>query len=235
MRLILVGSEYSGTTTLAEEIVKWRDKVMGPPTPLGIVTYHDHFTPPWFGHWDEIPDEDLKKYMELGPTLKEMFTRYQFAYHLSPQLYRDSDHILLGFHIEEAVYAPLYYGYGKAGEYGDRQSMARNIEKEIIEQGPDTVLIHVKATADEIRRRMRESPHERNTIKEEDIEQILERFQYHYSHSILRYRFELDTTTASVEETMAEFVEKIEPLISDRDRLRMQARALLNPGLFQQD
>ena len=235
MRLILVGSEYSGTTTLAEEIVKWRDKVMGPPTPLGIVTYHDHFTPPWFGHWDEIPDEDLEKYMELGPTLKEMFTRYQFAYHLSPQLYRDSDHILLGFHIEEAIYAPLYYGYGKAGEYGDRQSMARNIEKEIIEQGPETVLIHVKATADEIRRRMRESPHERNTIKEEDIEHILERFQYHYSHSILRYRFELDTTTASVEETMAEFVEKIEPLISDRDRLRMQARALLNPGLFQQD
>ena len=43
MRLILVGCEYAGTTTLAEEIVKWRDKVMGPPTPLGIVTYHDHF------------------------------------------------------------------------------------------------------------------------------------------------------------------------------------------------
>ena len=165
MRLILVGCEYAGTTTLAEEIVKWRDKVMGPPTPLGIVTYHDHFTPPWFGHWDEIPDEDLKKYMELGPPLKEMFTRYQFAYHLSPQLYRDSDHILLGFHIEEAVYAPLYYGYGRAGEYGDRESMARSIEKEIIEQGPDTVIIHVKATADEIRKRMRESPHERGVIQ----------------------------------------------------------------------
>ena len=60
MKLILVGCEYAGTTTLAEEIVKWRDKVMGPPTPLGIVTYHDHFTPPWFGHWDEIPDEDLE-------------------------------------------------------------------------------------------------------------------------------------------------------------------------------
>ena len=106
MRLILVGCEYAGTTTLAEEIVKWRDRVMGPPTPLGIVTYHDHFTPPWFDHWDGIPEEDLKKYMDLGPVLKEMFTRYQFAYHLSPQLYRDSDHILIGFHIEEAVYAP---------------------------------------------------------------------------------------------------------------------------------
>ena len=235
MRIILVGCEYAGTTTLAEEIVKWRDKVMGPPTPLGIVTYHDHFTPPWFGHWDEIPDEDLKKYMELGPALKEMFTRYQFAYHLSPQLYRDSDHILLGFHIEEAVYAPLYYGYGRAGEYGDRESMARSIEKEIIEQGPDTVIIHVKATADEIRRRMREAPHERGVIQEKDIEHILERFQYHYGHSLLRYRFELDTTTATVEETMEEFVEKIGPLISDRDRLRMQARAILHPELLQKD
>ena len=170
--------------------------------------------------------------MELGPPLKEMFTRYQFAYHLSPQLYRDSDHILLGFHIEEAVYAPLYYGYGKAGEYGDRESMARGIEKEIIEQGPDTVIIHVKATADEIRKRMRESPHERGVIKEEDIEHILERFQYHYGHSLLRYRFELDTTTSTVEETMCEFVEKVGPLISDRDRLRMQAHALLHPESF---
>ena len=154
-----------------------------------------------------------------------MFTRYQFAYHLSPQLYRDSDHILVGFHIEEAVYAPLYYGYGKAGEYGDRESMARGIEKEIIEQGPDTVIIHVKATADEIRRRMREAPHERGVIQEKDIEHILERFQYHYGHSLLRYRFELDTTTATVEETMEEFVEKIGPLISDRDRLRGCRRA----------
>ena len=141
----------------------------------------------------------------------------------------------MGFHIEEAVYAPLYYGYGKAGEYGDRESMARGIEKEIIEQGPDTVIIHVKATADEIRRRMREAPHERGVIQEKDIEHILERFQYHYGHSLLRYRFELDTTTATVEETMEEFVEKIGPLISDRDRLRMQARAILHPELLQED
>lgn len=232
MRLILVGCEYAGTTTLAEEIVEWRDRVMGPPTPLGIVTYHDHFTPPWFDHWDGIPEEDLKKYMDLGPVLKEMFTRYQFAYHLSPQLYRDSDHILIGFHIEEAVYAPLYYGYGGAGEYGDRESMARSIEKEIIEQGPDTVLVHVKASADVIRKRMRENPHERSTIHDEHIEHILERFQYQYSHSLLRYRFELDTSESTVEETMREFIEKIEPLLSDRDRLRIQTRALLHPDLF---
>ncbi len=231
MRLILVGSEYAGKTTLAEEIVKWRDTTMGVQTPHGLVPFHDHFTPPWFGHWDEIPDEDLKKYNELGPTLKEMFTRYQFAYHLSPQLYRDSDHILIGFHIEEAVYAPLYYGYGGAGEYGDRVSMAHGLEKEIIEAAPDTVIIHVKASADVIRKRMTDNPHERGIIQEKDIEHILERFQYHYGHSLLRYRFELDTSEATVEETMKEFVTKIGPLLSDRDRLRMQAHALLQKSL----
>lgn len=231
MRLILVGCEYSGTTTLAEEIVKWRNKIMGPPTPLGIVEFHDHFTPPWFGHWDEIPDDDLKKYMDLGPKLKEMFTRYQFSYHLTPLLYRDSDHILLGFHIEEAVYAPLYYGYGGAGEYGDRESMARGVETEIFEQAPDTVIIHVKASADVIRQRMKDNPHERTVVKGEDIDHILERFQYHFSHSLLRYRFELDTTEATVEETLKEFVTKIGPLMSDKDRLRMQAHALLQASM----
>ena len=31
---------------------------------------------------------------------------------------------------------------------------------------------------------------------------------------------------------MCEFVEKIEPLLSDRDRLRIQTRAILHPDLF---
>ena len=44
MRLILVGSEYSGKSTLVKKIVEWRDRLMGQPTPLGIVQYHDHFT-----------------------------------------------------------------------------------------------------------------------------------------------------------------------------------------------
>ena len=43
MRLIIVGSEYTGKATLVEKIVDWRDEVMGPPTPKGIVRYHDHF------------------------------------------------------------------------------------------------------------------------------------------------------------------------------------------------
>ena len=59
MRLIIVGCEYSGKTTLVNEIVKWRNELMGPPTPKGIVEFHDHFTLPWVGHWDEISEKDM--------------------------------------------------------------------------------------------------------------------------------------------------------------------------------
>ena len=230
MRLILVGSEYAGKTTLADEIVKWRNRVMGPPTPLGIVEYHDHFTLPWVGHWDEIPEDDLKKFMDLGPELKEMFSRYQFSYHLSDQLYRDTDHILIGFHIEEAVYAPRYYGYGAPGQYGDRSAGARHLEVEIMEKGPDTVLVLVKASAQVIRERMRTNPHARTVLKEEDVDPVLEEFEVHQRHSLLRNKFTLDTSEATVAETVGEFVQKIEPHLSVADRLRIQTRLALQAG-----
>ncbi len=224
MRLIIVGSEYAGKTTLVKEIVKWRDEVMGPPTPAGIVPYHDHFTLPWVGHWDEISEENMAKFMSLGPELKEMFQRYQFSYHLSPMLYRDTDHILVGFHIEDAVYAPLYYGYGRKGEYGDRESFARHFETEILEMAPETVLLLLKASPEVIADRMKKTPHARTVLKEGDIDHVLERFEYHFSHSHLRYKLTLDTSKASVEETLKQFVEAYEPHLSDRDRLRMQTR-----------
>ena len=41
MKLILVGCEYAGKTTLANEIVKWIDHTMG-----GARGFHDHFTIP---------------------------------------------------------------------------------------------------------------------------------------------------------------------------------------------
>ena len=230
MRLILVGSEYAGKTTLVQEIVKWRNEVMGPPTPLGIVEFHDHFTLPWVGHWDEIAEKDLKAFMELGPELKEMFQRYQFSYHMSDELYRDTDHILVGFHFEESVYAPLYYGYGAAGEYGDREPMARSVEREIMEKAPDTVIVYLKATPEVIKERIRANPHDRGYLKEEDVDETLPKFDWHMRHSILRNRMTLDTSEATVEETMKEFVKNIAPYLSDADRLRIQTQRALQTG-----
>ena len=128
MKLILVGCEYVGKTTLSEEIVKWISHTMGSSR-----TFHDHFPIPWSK--SNLTDEEQEQILALSPRLKEMFQRYIIEYHLNPLFYSDPDHNLVGFHIEEAVYAPLYYGYGGKDQYGHRTRLARAIEKEIIEQG----------------------------------------------------------------------------------------------------
>ena len=65
-----------------------------------------------------------------------------------------NDLFLMDFHYGDAVYAPLYYGYGKPGMYADRRNMARSIDSEVNELYPDMVLVLVKASADAIRQRM---------------------------------------------------------------------------------
>ena len=47
-----------------------------------------------------------------------MFQRFMIEYHISPNFYTKPDHNLMAPFIEEAVYAPLYYGYG--GEQSGR-------------------------------------------------------------------------------------------------------------------
>ena len=45
MRLILVGCEYSGTTTLSHAISKWAEKAIG-----GHFGFHDHWKVPHISH-----------------------------------------------------------------------------------------------------------------------------------------------------------------------------------------
>ena len=155
------------------------------------------------------------------PDYKETFQRYEINYHLQHSFYSDPDHLLTGFHIEEAVYAPLYYGYGGPGEYAERTALARSIEREIMETAPDTVLVLVKASREVIARRMKESPHKASLVQEKDIDYVLQRFEEEFSRSLLRRKLELDTSTATVQETLAEFEEKTMPYLCDADRLRL--------------
>ena len=156
-----------------------------------------------------------------------MFQRYQMEYHLSDGFYGDPDHMLTGFHIEDAVYAPLYYGYGGPGEYAERSLLARSMEREIMKKAPDTVLILMKASRDTIAKRMSENPHSHTVVQEKDIDDVLERFDQEYGNSWIRRKFELDTSTATVGETLAEFDAKIKPILSHADRTRVLAfRAL---------
>ena len=60
MRLILVGCEYAGKTTLAEEIVAWTGRTMG-----GGRVFHDHFTIPN----PEMTPESQEQFLGVDPGL----------------------------------------------------------------------------------------------------------------------------------------------------------------------
>jgi shikimate kinase len=215
MRLILIGSEYAGKTTLANEITTWLIETMGSGR-----TFHDHFTiPP-----SELPEAEQEEFLRMSPELQAMFQRYCREYHLLPSFYSAPDHMLVGFHIEEAVYAPLYYSYGDSDDFS---AAARAMEQRILEQAPDTVLILLKASSEVIAKRLRETPHQHTVLREQDVEHVLQRFEEEYEQSLLSGKFVLDTTSATVEETLAEFVSRIDPFLSQSDRLRMMTHQAL--------
>ena len=122
---------------------------------------------------------------------------------------------------DEAVYAPLYYGYGGPGEYADRSWYARHIEADIMHKAPDTVLVHVKADADVIRKRMKENPHNFSLLQDKDIETVLAGFAHHYEVSFLRHKFDIDTSTSSIGESICEFVGKLIPHLQSEDRQKI--------------
>ena len=237
MNIILVGCEFAGKTTLANEIVEWSERSLG-----GSSHFHDHFTVPS----SELTGEASGEYREAHPQIKEMFQRFMISYHVSQDFYGSPDHNLMGAHIEEAVYAPLYYGYGgedsKAplrSPNGQRTELARHFDEQILERARETVLVLVKASPDVIRQRMRANflpdadtleaqrkskpfgEPTRGVVREQDVELVLDRFQEEFDASMLKNKMVLDTTAATVEETLSEFVEKMKPFFTDADRQRM--------------
>ena len=98
--------------------------------------------------------------------------------------------------------------------------MARRFEHQMLEMAPDTVLVLFRADPQVIAVRIVESPHTYQIVKEEDVVLVLERFEEEVANSLIQKRIVLDTSTASVAETLAEFVEKYEPFFSDADLLR---------------
>ena len=112
MRLLLVGCEYAGSTTLGRAICLWsRDKLGGAYwlEPNGSINYlHDHHTfPHTSGHGQEFTEEEMAGMMNLAPRVKEMIQRHNIYYHLKPTNYNRLDHINVGLHIEDGIYGNL--------------------------------------------------------------------------------------------------------------------------------
>ena len=223
MRLIITGCEYAGKTTLANGVGRWIEETLGPPIPQGMPPFHDHFTFPDISH-GELTEEEYEQVRALSPGLKAMIQNHQILYHMNPAFYADHDNIMVGFHIEDAVYGPLYYGYG---DNGSRSAIARSVENHIMEVARDTVLVLLKASSEVIAGRLRESPHPRGVVREQDIEHVLSRFEEECAASTLRYRLTYDTTDTSERETLKQFVRDIGPHLSERDRSRLLAHRAL--------
>lgn len=226
MKLLLVGCEYAGTTTLANAIDDWMEQAMG--TRLRLI--HDHWKIPYtIGHSTDpthpidITEEEEQQFLALSPRLKDNVQRHNLYYHSprQPSSSHNPDKMVIGMHIEDGIYGPKYFGYGLPGERFDRRVVSAQIEHLIIKYESETVLVLVKASPEVIARRMRENPHLNGVLQEKDIESILGRFEEEYRVSLIANKIMLDTSDSSIEKTVAEFVRKMEPYFSVADRLRM--------------
>jgi hypothetical protein len=207
MRVIAIGCEYSGVSTLLDGLMEWGDA-------RGIHHHlDDHFSIP---DKQFLSPEDARAMIALTPTLKERFQRFQIVYHV--KLLSKYQHILLGgFHIEEAVYGPRYYYPGK------NTLTVRQYEPEMPE---DTLLVHLKASPATIRARMERAPHEYPLVRKEDVESVQEAFEAEYRASWIGNKIEIDTSDLTPEGLLQEFLDRSLPFINARDALtRMMNRA----------
>ena len=222
MKLILIGCEYAGTTTLGLAIQDWLRMETG----TGFSIIHDHWKlPDTSGHpptdtAHNLTDEEMDQVMALSPKLKEMTQRHSLYYH-TPRGAEDHNSLMIGYHFDDGIYGPLYFEYGRTTDPEDRSVLGRYMEHALLKHAPDTVLVLVKASSDVIRARMKENPHHRGVLQEKDVELVLERFDYEFRHSLIARKLMFDTSEATIEESLAEFVEKVQPHLTVSDSSRM--------------
>ena len=234
MRLLLIGCEYAGKQTLAAGISRWMIRTMGVP----YARWHDHYVVPRLdGHMivrgDDVSSApgkveadlntaaDEAQIQSLRPGVLEQLQRHMIWRHLHPDMYRDDDVLSINHYYADAVYAPIYHGYGEPGSFADRRQRARAWDVELMELAPDTVLVLVEAGADTIRRRMAASPPRKGPLRQEDVPLVLQRFREEFDESLLHIKISLDTSSSSPDETLQRFLAMVKPHLSQVDRVRI--------------
>ena len=224
MKLILIGCEYSGTTTLAIAFHAHAREHLG----IDLGSIHDHWKIPYtVTHYpDEITEEEADLYLALSTRQQEAWQRHNLYYHTVAEHGEPEDQLIVGFYIEDTIYADLYYGYGGLGEAGDRAGKhAPAIERRIVALAPETVLVHVTASPAVIRQRMREAPHTRPVVPAADVELVLDRFAQAFAASTIPNKLELDTSSATVTESVRSLAAGLKRFLTERDRAKRAALA----------
>ena len=205
MRLVLIGCEYVGKTTLVDGVMAW-GKSRG-------INFHldDHFSIP-----DQffLSPDDQQAMLAMPPTIKERFQRFQIYYHLDV-IANHADVLLAGFHIEEAIYGPRYY-YPKHAW----PPYQRRIETHL---PADTILLLLTATPEVLRQRMASAPHAYPVVPSEDLEAVSEQFEAEYRASWIERKLRIDTSTLQPGELVPTFMRQVKPFLDTRDLLRWQA------------
>jgi shikimate kinase len=204
LKVILIGCEYTGKSTLAMKLVNWGK--------THDMQFHldDHFTIPDAS----LPDEDRKTMLALSPQFKERFQRFQDVYHVRIlRKYRDA--IEVGFYSENTIYGPLYYGYQPnflAIRHG------RRLEKELPDE---TILVLLTARPSEIIKRMTSHPHTYQVIKQKDIPELLEKFEEEYQSTTIHAKIKIDTTNLTPDQVLQELLSKARCFLPPDDLIRM--------------
>ena len=199
MRIVVVGCQYSGVSTLIDGIYQWGQQ-------RGIHHHlDDHFTIPDAFHLDAKEQQGM---LDMLPGIKERFQRFQIVYHV--RLLHRYDHILMGgFHIEEAVYGPRYY-------YPGINIQIREYEPDMPE---DTILVHLHASEEVIRARMAAAPHPHALVRSGDVAEILDRFAEEVGQSWIHRKFAIDTSALTPQGLLDTFLGNSVPYINQRDAL----------------
>jgi len=220
MKIILAGIEYVGTTTIANMLKNWKIKYTGTPFYAGLM--HDHMKiPHTSGHPDDTTLKEQEQILNLSPKLMEMYHRYHMYYHLHHYFQRDD--LTVGFHIEEAVLARKYFGYGLEGEAFDRENVVfEGIENRIKQITSDPIIIvHMIADVSVIEERMkslRNNPeHTNSPLLKKDIKSVMKDYKHFVDKSNIGPKVEADTSNDSPEKTLEKIVDLIKPYISKKD------------------
>jgi hypothetical protein len=208
MRSIFVGIEYAGKTTLINLLADYyqRRKLS--------THWDDHFT---------IPDSSLSPesqalMVNFPDDVKERFQRMQIQYHIEV-IKNHPNTLISGWYIEEAVYSALYGGDPTNPYYeGYLHHHQRFYEAQVLAHHlPDVVLIHVTASDEAIRERIKADPHKYQIIKGDDIPEIKRRFEEEVERSTFTQRGRktvLDTTGKTPQESFDELLTLTEPLVT---------------------
>jgi hypothetical protein len=210
MRLVVIGSEYTGKTTLIDALMEWGDR---------HGTHHhldDHFSIP---DRQFLSEADARAMLTVPPVIKERFQRFQIYYHVHV-LQEHADCLLGGFHIEEAIYGRRYYYPNDVFSV----SYLRRVESLL---PADTILLLLKASPEVIRRRMESAPHEYQIVPSSDVEAVSAEFEAEYRLSWIGQKLTIDTSELTPSQLLAAFQEGIVPHLDTRDLLRWRALGAL--------